>query len=98
MISTRQSDAMAISILRMVAACWASFESKASRSSLVTPSTTAAICAPNSDEISPSVMWVSSAASCKSAPATVTSSRPRSATIPATAMGWMMYGSPDCRI
>ena len=42
MTSTRQSLAMATSILRIVAACWASFESKRSRSSFVTPSTMAA--------------------------------------------------------
>ena len=41
MSSTRQSLAMATSILRMVAACWASFESNWRRSSFVTPSTTA---------------------------------------------------------
>ena len=41
MTSTRQSLAIATSILRTVAACWASFESKCSRSSLVTPSTIA---------------------------------------------------------
>ena len=39
MSRTRQSLAIATSILRMVAACWASFESNWSRSSLVTPST-----------------------------------------------------------
>ena len=40
--STRQSSAMATSILRMVAACCASLESNWRRSSLVTPSTTRA--------------------------------------------------------
>ena len=39
MTRTRQSFAIATSILRTVAACWASFEEKCSRSSLVTPST-----------------------------------------------------------
>ena len=39
---------MATSILRMVAACWASLESKRIRSSLVTPSTMDATVGPNS--------------------------------------------------
>ena len=48
MIRTRRSFAIATSILRIVAACCASFESKRMRSSLVTPSTIAATSAPNS--------------------------------------------------
>ena len=40
-MSTRRSRAIATSILRIVAACCASFESNCSRSSLVTPSTMA---------------------------------------------------------
>ena len=44
---TRQSSAMATSILRMVAACWASLELNWRRSSLVTPSTTRATPSPN---------------------------------------------------
>ena len=55
---------MATSILRMVAACWASFESNWSRSSLVTPSTTAATAGPNSSSIWARVSPVSSTASC----------------------------------
>ena len=47
MTRTRQSLAMATSILRTVAACWASLESNWSRSSLVTPSTMAATSGPN---------------------------------------------------
>ena len=47
MISTRRSRAIATSILRIVAACWASLESNCRRSSLVTPSTIAATSAPN---------------------------------------------------
>ncbi len=42
------SLAIATSILRSVAACWASLESNWSRSSLVTPSTMAATSGPNS--------------------------------------------------
>ena len=42
MTSTRRSAAIATSILRIVAACWASRESNWMRSSLVTPSTIAA--------------------------------------------------------
>ena len=48
MIRTRTSFAIATSILRMVAACCASFESNWMRSSLVTPSTMAATVGPNS--------------------------------------------------
>ena len=48
MSRTRGSLAMATSILRMVAACWACLESKRTRSSLVTPSTMAATSGPNS--------------------------------------------------
>ena len=48
MTSTRQSVAIATSILRIVAACWASLESNRSRSSLVTPSTMPATAGPNS--------------------------------------------------
>ena len=46
MSRTRMSLAIATSILRSVAACWASLESNWSRSSLVTPSTMAATSAP----------------------------------------------------
>ena len=48
MIRTRTSLAIATSILRIVAACWASFESNWMRSSLVTPSTMAATAGPKS--------------------------------------------------
>ena len=48
MTSTRRSRAIATSILRIVAACWASRESNWMRSSLVTPSTIAATSAPKS--------------------------------------------------
>ncbi len=80
---------MATSILRTVAACWASFESNWSRSSLVTPSTMSATAGPKSRSISSVVTPVSSTASWSSAAATVWESRPRSATIPATAIGWV---------
>ena len=52
MSRTRMSLAMATSILRMVAACWASLVSNWSRSSLVTPSTMAATSGPKSLEMS----------------------------------------------
>ena len=97
MTSPRQSLAMATSILRIVAACWASFESNRSRSSLVTPSTIAATAGPNSASIWAKVTPVSSTASCNSAAAAATLSSPRSAMIVATATGWVMYGSPERR-
>ena len=81
---------MATSILRMVAACWASLESNWSRSSLVTPSTTLATPAPKALSMASSVSPVSSTASCSRAAATVMESRPNSATMVATAMGWVM--------
>ncbi len=89
MMSTRQSLAMATSILRTVAACWASFESNWSRSSLVTPSTMRATAGPKSRSMTSVVTPVSSTASWRRAAATVWASRPRSATIPATAIGWV---------
>ncbi len=98
MIRTRRSFAIATSILRMVAACCASFESNLSRSSLVTPSTMAATSAPNSASRSARVIPVSSTASCSRAADTVMSSRPSSATILATDTGWVTYGSPDLRV
>ena len=97
MMRTRTSLAIATSILRSVAACWASFESKWTRSSLVTPSTIAVTSGPNRSSISPSVRTVSSTASCSRAAAIDTSSMPYWATIPATASGWVMYGSPERR-
>ena len=87
---TRQSWAMAMNILRIVAACWASLESNSRRSSLVTPSTTAATLL--AELAAPATAWstpVSSTASCSRAAAMVVSSRPRSATMPATAIGWV---------
>ena len=81
---------MATSILRMVAACWASVDSNSSRSSLVTPSTMAATSAPNSSRCSSRATRVSSTASWSRAAAMVVSSRPRSAMILATASGWVM--------
>ena len=97
MTSTLQSLAIATSILRMVAACCASFESKRSRSNFVTPSTIAATAEPNSSSIWARVTPVSSTASCSNAAAALTVSRPRSAMIVATATGWVMYGSPESR-
>ena len=87
MTSTRRSAAMATSILRIVAACCASRESNWMRSSLVTPSTIAAISLPKLLSTSCSVISVSSTASCSNAAATDVSSRPISATILATARG-----------
>ena len=55
MMRTRTSFAIATSILRMVAACCASFESNWTRSSLVTPSTMPATSGPNSAVTSSSV-------------------------------------------
>ncbi len=55
MTSTRQSLAIATSILRIVAACCASLESKRSRSSLVTPSTSSPTSGPNCSSIRSSV-------------------------------------------
>ena len=91
------SLAIATSILRIVADCWASRESNWSRSSLVTPSTIVATSAPNSRSMSARVSVVSSTASWSSAAAIVTSSRPRPTTIIATPSGCTMYGSPDRR-
>ena len=48
MIRTRRSLAIATSILRIEAACWASLVSNLMRSSLVTPSTMAVMSLPNS--------------------------------------------------
>ncbi len=81
---------MATSILRMVAACCSSLESKRSRSSLVTPSTMAARSLPKACSRSASLTSVSSTASCSSAAAMVVSSRPMSATMRATDKGWLM--------
>ncbi len=60
------------------------------RSSLVTPSTIADTSAPKLRSTSEMVISVSSTASCNSAAATDVSSRPMSATIRATASGWLM--------
>ena len=65
-------------------------ESKRIRSSLVTPSTIAATSGPKSRSTSPTVISVSSTASCRRAAVTEISSRPMSATIWATASGWLM--------
>ena len=96
-MSTRGSFAIATSILRSVAACWACLEAKRTRSSLVTPSTMAATSGPKSSASPTSSTLVSSTASCSSAAAIDVSSRPRSATTPATATGWVMYASPVLR-
>ena len=64
---------------------------------MVTPSTTRATPSPKVSSMVSSVSPVSSTASWRSAAATVCSSRPSSATIVATAMGCVMYGSPERR-
>ena len=81
---------MATSILRIVAACWASLESKWIRSNLVTPSTMAASSLPNACSTWATVSSLSSTASWSRAAATLISSSPISATIRATASGWLM--------
>ena len=94
---TRQSLAMATSILRMVAACCASLESNCRRSSLVTPSTTLATTGPNSlvDGLEGEAGVLDRVV--QQAAATVGASRPSSATMVATATGWVTYGSPERR-
>ena len=87
MSRTRRSFAIATSILRMVAACCSSLESKRIRSSFVTPSTIAATSGPNEEVIISTVIEVSSTESCRRAAAMETSSSPSSATIMATARG-----------
>jgi hypothetical protein len=90
MMSTRRSRAIATSILRIVAACCASLESNCRRSNLVTPSTIAATSAPKPFSTSARVISVSSTASCSNAAANEVSSSPISATMRATASGWLM--------
>ena len=90
MMRTRMSLDIATSILRNEAAWAASWESKRSRSSLVTPSTMAATSPPKARWMSSSSIRVSSTASWRRAEATVISSSPNSATILATARGWTM--------
>ena len=93
-IKTRKSRAIATSILRIVAACCASFESNCKRSSFVTPSTIVATSTPKLDSTSSSVISVSSTASCNRAATIEISSKPMSATMRATAIGWLIYNSP----
>ena len=65
-----------MSILRIVADCWASLSSKRRRSSLVTPSTMVATSWPKARRMSSSSIRVSSTASWSSAAAIATSSIP----------------------
>ena len=97
MMSTRRSLAIATSILRSEAAWWRSRVVNSTRSSLVTPSTILATSAPKSASTSASVRSVSSMTSCSRAAATLTSSRPRRATMRATLRGCSTNGSPDLR-
>ena len=66
-------------------------------SSLVTPSTRAAISSPKSARSSSRVYSVSSTVSCSRAAHSVSWFMPSSARIVATASGWVMYGSPLLR-
>ena len=86
---------MATTILRTVSA---SAESPyLTLSSLVTPSTSAAMSSPNSPRSSTSVYGVSSTVSCSSAAQMVSVFMPSSARMVATASGCVMYGSPLLR-
>ena len=97
-IRTRRSLESATSIFRMLAACCSSLVSKWSRSSLVTPSTISRTSEPKSRSRSSRLTGVSSTASWRRAAATVVSSSPWRATMVATDIGWLMYGSPDLRV
>ncbi len=88
---TRTSSAIASSSLRRFSACLASRDTSSSRFSLVRPSTSAPISAPNSLSISVRVASVSSIVSCSSAATMVASSSLRSVRIAATSSGWEKY-------
>ena len=88
MTSTRMSRDMATTILRTVSA---SAEAPyLTLSSLVTPSTRAAMSSPNSPRSSASEYGVSSTVSCSKAALIVSVFMPSSARIVATASGWVM--------
>ena len=88
---------MAMNILRRFSICCSSIVEYCTRVSLVTPSTSSAMVWLNMRESSSKLASVSSRQSCSSAAAMASVSRPISATISATASGWMIYGSPDLR-
>ncbi len=93
--STRMSRDIATTILRTVSASAAA--PYLTLSSLVTPSTSAAISSPNWPRSSVSVYGVSSTVSCSRAAQIVSVFMPSSARMVATASGWVMYGSPLLR-
>ena len=84
------SWAMAMSILRRFSICSSSLETYCTRVSLVTPSTSAATGSPNFLAMSWWLVGVSSMQSWSRAAMTLSTSSPRSATISATARGWMI--------
>ena len=84
------SWAMAMSILRRFSICSSSLETYCTRVSLVTPSTSSATDLPNFLAISSWVASVSSMQSWSRAAMTESTSSPRSATMSATARGWMI--------
>ena len=81
---------MAMNILRRFSICCSSIVEYCTRVSFVTPSTRLATVSPNMREISSKLASVSSRQSCSSAAVIASVSRPISATISATASGWMI--------
>ena len=84
------SWAMAMNIFRRFSICSSSLEVYCTRDSLVTPSTRAATVSPNCLATSSWVALVSSMVSWSRAAITESASSPRSATISATARGWVI--------
>ena len=95
MISTLISLDMARNIFLRFSAWRSSLFLNFREPSLVTPSTRSPTSSPKSSISCFSVYSVSSTTSCKSPATIVSSSMPRSASISATAMGCIRYGSPD---
>ncbi len=91
------SRAMATSILRKFSASFSSALLNLTWPSLVTPSTMPAMSLPNSSSISSMVASVSSTVSCRRPATTLASSSLSCARTPATASGWIKYGSPVFR-
>ena len=81
---------MAMSIFRRFSICSSSLETYCIRVSLVTPSTSSATVGPNFLAMSSWVAGVSSMQSWSRAAITLSVSSPRSATMSATARGWMI--------
>ena len=88
--TTRMSLLMAMNILRRFSICACSEEEKFARVSLVTPSTSSATVGPKIFSMSSWEASVSSMQSWSRAPRMASQSSPISATIWATARGWMM--------